>query len=224
MKHGEVTEKGRSIRFSISTTSTTSTNSHNPFDVSITGVEDGIHVSSTTSTFSGQKSQILGLNVEERGGNVEETSTPSNAYVDKGYSSNVEVVEVFPSSPKTSESLLVACTTKPEEFAEQIRKAISNFDRSLASQVSRAIKDKLQLRKEVRAALTVEEFKEFWLLVTAGFAKGTRVKYVGDTKYAKQYEGLDLVVDAIDAHFRIACRKPDGSFTTWMKPEELEKL
>jgi hypothetical protein len=224
MKHGEVTEKGRSIRFSISTTSTTSTNSHNPFDASITGVEDGIHVSSTTSTFSGQKSQILGLNVEERGGNVEETSTPSNTYVDKGYSSNVEVVEVFSSSPKTSESLLVACTTKPEEFAEQIRKAIANLDRSLAIQVTRALKDKIQLRKEVRAALSVEEFDDFRLLVTAGFVKGMRVKYVGDSNYAEQFEGLELVVNSIDAHSQICCLKPDGSFTTWLKPEELEAI
>jgi hypothetical protein len=72
--------------------------------------------------------------------------------------------------------------------------------------------------------LTVEEFDNFRLLVTAGFVKGTRVKYVGDPKYAEQFEGLELVVDSIDAHSQIACRKPDGSFTTWLKPEELEKL
>jgi CRISPR-associated protein Cmr3 len=226
MKHGEVTEKGRSIRFSISTTSTTSTNSHNPFDASITGVEVGIHVSSTTSTFSGQKSQILGLNVEERGGNVEETSTPSNAYVDKGYSSNVEVVEVFPSSPKTSESLLVACTTKPEEFAEQIRSAIANIDQPLAIQILNALKGKAKekLKEEVRSCLTIRENENFRLLVVAGLLLDMRVKYVGDAKYAEQYEGLELEVDAMDKFFQITCRKPDGYLTTRMKPEELQRL
>jgi len=226
MKHGEVTEKGRSIRFSISTTSTTSTNSHNPFDASITGVEDGIHISSTTSTFSGQKSQILGLNVEERGGNVEETSTPSNAYVDKAYSSNVEVVEVSPSSPKTSESLLVACTTKLEEFAEQIRKAIASIDQPLAIQILNALKGKAKekLKEEVRNRLTTRENENFRLLVVAGLLLDMRVKYVGDAKYAEQYEGLELEVCEMDKFFHITCRKPDGSFTTGMKPEELQRL
>jgi hypothetical protein len=34
-----------------------------------------------------------------------------------------------------SETLMLSCTTEPAEFAEQIRKAIANFDRSLAIQV-----------------------------------------------------------------------------------------
>jgi hypothetical protein len=110
----------------------------------------------------------------------------------------------------------------PAEFAEQIRKAIANFDRLLVLEITRALKDKIQLRKEVRVALTVEEFENFRLLVTAGFVKGMRVKYVGDPKYAEQYEGLELVVNSIDAHSQISCCKPDGSFTTWLKPEELE--
>jgi hypothetical protein len=119
---------------------------------------------------------------------------------------------------------MLSCTTEPAEFAEQIRKAITNFDRSLAIQVLRALKDKIQLRKEVRAALTVEEFDNFRLLVTAGFVKGTRVKYVGDPKYAEQYEGLELQVYSMDEYHQITCRKPDGYLTTRMKPEELEKL
>jgi hypothetical protein len=135
----------------------------------------------------------------------------------------VPVVHNSPPSEK-SESLLLSYPTEPEEFAQQIRKAIANFDRSLAIQVSRALKDKIQLRKEVRAALTVEEFENFRLLVTAGFVKGTRVKYVGDPKYAEQFEGLELVVDSIDAYSLISCLKPDGYLTGKLKPEELEKL
>jgi hypothetical protein len=72
--------------------------------------------------------------------------------------------------------------------------------------------------------LTVEEFDNFRLLVTAGFVKGTRVKYVGDPKYAEQFEGLELLVDSIDAYSQISCLKPDGYLTGKLKPEELEKL
>jgi putative DNA primase/helicase len=110
-------------------------------------------------------------------------------------------------------------------FVEQIRKAIANFDRSLAVQVTRALKDKIELKKEVRAALTVEEFENFRLLVIAGFVKGMRVKYVGDSKYAEQYEGLELEVYSIDEHSLITCLKPNGAgYTTRLKREELEKL
>ena len=113
---------------------------------------------------------------------------------------------------------------KPAEFAEQIRKAIANFDRSLAIEVTTALKDKIKLRNEVRAALTLEEFDNFRLLVTEGFVKGMRVKYVGDPKYAEQFEGLELVVDSIDAHSQISCLKPDGYLTGKLKPEELEAV
>ena len=130
---------------------------------------------------------------------------------------------ISPPSEKT-ENLLLSYLTEPEEFAEQIRKTIANFDRPLAIQVTRALKDKLELRGKVRATLTVDEFDNFRLLVTAGFIRGTQVKYIGDPKYAEQYEGLELKVHSMDAYSQIACLKPDGSLTTWLKPEELEKL
>jgi hypothetical protein len=28
----------------------------------------------------------------------------------------------------------------------------------------------------------------------------------------------------MDAYFEVCCLKPDGSFTTWLKPEELEAI
>jgi len=109
------------------------------------------------------------------------------------------------------------------EFAGQIRNAITTFDRSLAIQISRALKGKTELKKEVRAALTVDEFDNFRLLVIRGFIKGTRVKYIGAPKYAEQYEGLELEVYSIDEHSLITCLKPNGAgYTTRLKPEELE--
>jgi putative DNA primase/helicase len=114
----------------------------------------------------------------------------------------------------------------PAEFAEQIRKAIANFDRPLALEIEEALKGKAKakLRDEVKNALAPSETQNFKFLAKAGFLWGTRVKYVGDSKYAEQYEGLELKVHSMDAYFQIACLKPDGSLTTWLKPEELEKL
>jgi predicted house-cleaning noncanonical NTP pyrophosphatase (MazG superfamily) len=127
---------------------------------------------------------------------------------------------------KKSESLLLSYLTEPEEFAEQIRKAIANFDRSLAIQVWDGLKAKVKrkLREEVKSHLTARESENFKILVTVGFLLDMRVKYVGDPKYAEQYEGLELEVCRMDEYSLITCRKPDGSFTTRMKPEELEKL
>jgi hypothetical protein len=126
---------------------------------------------------------------------------------------------------KKSESLLLSYLTEPEEFAEQIRKAIANFDRSLAIQVWDVlkVKAKRELRAEVKSQLTAIENENFKLLVVAGFLQGMRVKYVGDPKYAEQYEGLELEVYSIDEYFQITCRKPNGAgYTKRLKPEELE--
>ena len=132
---------------------------------------------------------------------------------------------ISPPSGK-SESLLLSYLTEPEEFAAQIRKVIANIDQPLAIQILNALKDKAKekLKEEVRKCLTVRENENFRLLVVAGFLLDMRVKYVGDAKYAEQYEGLELEIDAMDKFFRITCRKPDGYLTTRMKPEELEKL
>jgi hypothetical protein len=123
-----------------------------------------------------------------------------------------------------SERLLLSSLTEPVEFAGQIRKAIANFDRPLALEITKALqgKAKAKLRNEVKNALSPSESKNFKLLAKAGFLQGTRVKYVGDPKYAEQYEGLELEVYSMDEYFQIACLKPDGSLTTWLKPQELE--
>jgi CRISPR/Cas system-associated endonuclease/helicase Cas3 len=133
--------------------------------------------------------------------------------------------DTFAFASDNAESQMLSCTTKPAEFAEQIRKAIANFDRSLAIQIWDALKAKAkrELRAEVKSQLTAIENENFKLLVAAGFLQGMRVKYVGDSKYAEQYEGLELEVYSIDEYFQITCRKPNGAgYTTRLKPEELE--
>lgn len=57
----------------------------------------------------------------------------------------------------------------------------------------------------------------------ANYARGEQVQYVGQ-RYKDQYSDLFLVVDEIVYDGRslaVACRKPDGSFTTWLNPDEL---
>jgi CRISPR-associated protein Cmr3 len=111
MKYGEVTQKGRSIRFSCYETSTSSTLSYNQDAASISSVDDNIHIASTSSTLSYQKHRNLAINVDERGGNVEETSTPLKPCPDKDLSFNVDDVEVFTPSTRIPESLMMSCTT-----------------------------------------------------------------------------------------------------------------
>jgi hypothetical protein len=114
-------------------------------------------------------------------------------------------------------------TTEPAEFAGQIRKAIADVDRSLAIKVWNALagKAKTKLRDEVKDCLAPSETQNFKLLAKAGFLQGTRVKYVGT---CEQYQNVELEVHSMDAYFQICCLKPDGSFTTWLKPEELEAI
>jgi hypothetical protein len=138
------------------------------------------------------------------------------------------VVTVVTNSPPSekSESLLLSYLTEPEEFAEQIRKAIANCDRPLAIKVWNALagKAKTNLRNEVKDCLAPSEAQNFKLLARAGFLLGMRVKYVGDAKYAEQYEGLELEVYSLDEYYLITCRKPDGYLTTRMNLDELRKL
>ena len=226
MKYGEVTEKGSSIRFSLTKTSTSSTLAHNPDRASITGVEYTLHSVSTPSTLIEQKHKIIADSVEECGGSVEVNLYTLKTSPDIDLRLSVEDVDVFTSSVETSHSLMMSCTTEPAKFVEQIKKAIANFDRPLAQEIEEALKGKAKakLRNEVKDCLAPSETRNFKLLAKAGFLQGTRVKYVGDSKYAEQYEGLELRVHSMDAYFEIACLKPDGSLTTWLKPEELEKL
>jgi hypothetical protein len=226
MKYGEVTQKGNSIRFSLTKTSTTSTVTQDLSLARLSSVEEGHHSASTTSTPTVQKTTILGSTVEDCGGSVEVNRHTFKPLRDNALGFSVEGVEVFSHSRENSESQMLSCTTEPIKFVEQIKKAIANFDRPLALEITKALegKAKAKLRNEVKDALAPSEAKNFKLLAKAGFLWGMRVRYVGDSKYAEQYEGLELEVHSMDEYFQISCRKPDGSFTTWLKPEELEAI
>jgi hypothetical protein len=224
MKHGEVTQKGNSFMFSLCSTSTVSTQTQNPYFASVTSVDDNIHTTSTTSTPSEQKYQNLDSSVDNCVRGVDNNVHTLKSTLDERSSFSVDTVDVFTPSSENAESQMLSCTTEPAEFAEQIRKAIANFDRWLAIQVWDGLKAKVKrkLREEVKSHLTPTENENFKLLVAAGFLQGTRVKYVGSR--FPDLDGLDMTVDNISPYSEIACRRSDGSFTTWLKPEELRKL
>jgi len=218
MRHGEVTTVKKSAFLTLTTTTVT-TVTQNPDTERVKPYHSASEPVTTVTTVNDADCGNCGTTVV--------TGLPqSKTLSDKALEATVvTVVTNLPLSEK-SENLLLSYLTEPEEFAKQIRKAIANFDRSLAIQVWDGLKAKVKrkLREEVKNHLTPTENENFKLLVAAGFLRGTRVKYVGDPKYAEQYEGLELEVYSIDEHSLITCRKPDGYLTTRMKPEELEKL
>jgi len=221
MKYGEVTTVKKSVSFTLITvpTPTYPTVASNPdtdrLQVSHSSLKPYPTVPTVNDADCGNCGITVGMDIPHPEPLPSKALDPTVGYV--GY--------ISPLSEKT-ENLLLSYLTEPEEFAEQIRKAITNFDQALAVQVEEALKGKAKakLRDEVKNCLAPNETKNFKLLAKAGFLRGTRVKYIGDSKYAEQYEGLELEVHSMDAYFQIACLKPDGSLTTWLKPEELEKL
>jgi plasmid maintenance system killer protein len=219
MKYGEVTSSGRNISFTLSPQSPTSPLSSKPYTERLESVPNPTITESPTSPLKASNGDEWGLNGDS-------VVPISKSLSSKGLKANGDYGDSKNHFSENSDFLMLGCTTKPEEFAGQIRKAITNFDQSLAIQILNALKGKAKekLREEVKSHLTYRENENFRLLVVAGFLLDMRVKYVGDSKYAEQYEGLELQVYKMDEHFQITCRKPDGYLTTRMKPEELEKL
>jgi CRISPR-associated protein Cmr3 len=217
MKYGEVTTVKKSVSLTLTTTTVTTV----PPNPDTERVKPDYSTSEPLTTVT----TVNETTVVNRSHTVVKGRLQSESLPDKVLKPTVvTVVTNLPPSEK-SENLLLSYLTEPEEFAEQIRKAIANFDRSLAIQVWDVLKAKAkrELRAEVKSQLTAIENENFKLLVAAGFLQGMRVKYVGDPKYAEQYEGLELEVYSIDEYFQITCRKPNGAgYTTRLKPEELE--
>jgi hypothetical protein len=227
MNYGEVTRKGQSILFSLTKTSPSSPVGWKQGPATVTGGDTHLPTVSPPSPLTNISSPFTQSSGEEWGGSGDTNLPTFKSLPDKDLSSSGEDGEVFTPLAETSQPLMLSCTTEPAEFAEQIRKAIKTFDRSLADQVWKALegKAKKKLRNEVKNALTPDERQNFKLLAKAGFLRGTRVKYVGHSKYAEQYEGLELEVLSMDEYFEITCLKPDGAgYTTRLKPEELEAI
>jgi hypothetical protein len=112
MKYGEVTQKGSSFIFSLCLTSTVSTPVHNLYTASITGVDNNIHTTSTTSTLTEQKHQILGVTVDDCGRGVDTNVHTFKSSLDMTLSSSVDTVDTFAPSSENSQPLMLSCTTE----------------------------------------------------------------------------------------------------------------
>jgi hypothetical protein len=229
MNYGEVTKKGRSIIFSLSPVSRLSRSVQNQDTASVTEGDNLIPFDSPVSRLSRFTEPDNEFSENKRDTNGIQTGYPIpfvKPLSGISFSLKGDKRDTFSFSSDEPESQMLSRTTEPAEFAEQIRKAIADVDRSLAIKVWNALagKAKTNLRNEVKDCLAPSEAQNFKLLAKAGFLLGMRVKYVGDAKYAEQYEGLELEVYSLDEYYLITCRKPDGYLTTRMKPEELQKL
>jgi hypothetical protein len=226
LNYGDITTQGQSILFSLTKLPPLPPVS---WEVDTARVTSGGNVNPSVPPLP-PPSNIFTPNLNSSGGKWGQSggnTTPTpKSLPDMGLNPSGGNGGNFSTSAETSQPSMLSCVTDPAEFAEQIRKAITDVDRSLAIKVWNALagKAKTKLRDEVKDCLAPSEAQNFKLLAKAGFLLGMRVKYVGDAKYAEQYEGLELEVYSLDEYYLITCRKPDGYLTTRMKPEELEKL
>jgi 5S rRNA maturation endonuclease (ribonuclease M5) len=218
MKYGEVTSNGRNISFTLSPRPHSSPLPSKPYVESV----ESVPIASTTESHS---SPLKATNGDEWGRNGDAEVPILESLPSKALSTKGDYGDSKNHFSENLDSVMLGCTTKPAEFAEQIRKAVTSCDRPLAIQVWDGLKAKAKrkLREEVKTHLTARESENFKILVTVGFLLDMQVKYVGDPQYAQQYEGV-LEVYGMDEYGQITCRKPDGYLTTRMKPEELQKL
>jgi 5S rRNA maturation endonuclease (ribonuclease M5) len=228
MKYGEVTQKGNSILFSLSPTSTVSTVAQSLYAASITTVDANVHTTyttSTTSTLSEQKHQISEATVDNCVRSVDTNVHTLKSSLDMPLDSSVDSVDVFTPSSKTSQPSMMSCTTEsvepPIALTDNMRSALVSTDREAARKVWMQVKNDKAAQENLKKRLTEEENINVRLLLNCGFIRGLRVRYIG-TKCADQYAGLELVVDDIDQYRQITCLMPDGSFTTWLDPKDLE--
>jgi hypothetical protein len=235
LKYGEITEKGRSIRFSLSKTSTSSTLAQNLDTASLSNVDASIHITSTSSTLNGQNFKNSRFNVDERGGNVEVSSTFSNPYPAKDLNDltvNVEDVEVFTSSAETTQPSMLSCTTESAELsdehqakilADKMRQAIASSNFEGAKKIVRQVGTSTsQLRGLFWQNLErTNEKNKARLLAFANLSEGTPVKYVGKIE---EYAEEKLTAYDADGFGGIACLLADGrGFTTWIPTRDLRK-
>jgi CRISPR-associated protein Cmr3 len=232
LKYGKVTEKGRSVCFSLDKTSALTAFAESPDGVSIPNavLERG---ASALTAFSTQEYEI---NADEtrtkRGRNADENRVLKPS-ADKDFNSNAVNADVFTHSPETSHPSMLSHTTEPIDFpdehqakilADQMRKAIAKSSYEDAREVMGQMNSSSpQVRALFVKSFSKEESLNIRLLKHCGLTQGAQVNYVG--KDIEQYVGEVLTLESINARNELACLRPDGKgYTTWLKPEDLRKL
>ncbi|MEG4397212.1 DUF3987 domain-containing protein [Microcoleus sp. BROC3] len=113
MKYGSITQKGSSISFSLTQTSTLSTPNQNAYSISITSVDSDVHTTSTTSTMSTQNLSVSGISVDKCGRGVDYNVHTLKSNVNKGSSLSVDSVDVFTPCLENSQPSNSPHTTAP---------------------------------------------------------------------------------------------------------------
>jgi len=229
MNYGEVTQKGNSIRFSLTKSSTPSTVAQNSSVARLLGVENCFYSTSTPSTPTAQEE----VTVEDCRGTVEANPLHLKPCPGMELKPTVESVEGFLHFPENSDSLMLSHTTEPAQFtdealastlADEMRQAIAKNNRKDAAEVIKQVANSAPgVSQFFFKSFTKEENLNIHLLRDYGVTKGTRVEYVG--KDIEQYAGEVLTVESINSRNELACLRPDGKgYTTWLKSEDLRKL
>lgn len=228
MNYGEVTQKGNSIRFSLTKSSTPSTVAQNPSVARLLGVEDCFYSTSTPSTPTAQEE----VTVEDCRGTVEANPLHLKPCPGMELKPTVESVEGFLHFPENSDSLMLNHTTEPAQFTDEalastlgdeMRQAIAKGSYENAKEVMKQVSASApQIRQFFFKSFSKEESLNIRLLKNFGLTKGTRVKYVGNIE---QYAGEVLTVESLNSQNELACLRPEGKgYTTWLKSEDLRKL
>ena len=162
LKYGYVTQKGLNFSFTLSPQSTVSTLGANLDTASVYQV----HSSELSSPHKSTVSENFDKSVDYCGLTVDYEPTPFKVLEGKALKSSVDSVDSKNHFLENSDSLMLSCNTKPEEFAEQIRKVIANSDRPLANQIWEFLRGKeFKVWKTVfRSCLTPSEGEAFKLL------------------------------------------------------------
>ena len=147
---------------------------------------------------------------------LEKTSTPSTVAEFEPESLTQQASIGVEESSTLSSTLSIA-------LPDEMRVALASADRVAARKVWNQVKGDKTAQENLKSQLTQDENINVRLLLNCGFVKGTRVIYVGQN-FAEQLEGKMLVVDGIDSHHGVCCKKPDGSWTTWLNKAELQKI
>ncbi|MEG4320179.1 MULTISPECIES: DUF3987 domain-containing protein [unclassified Microcoleus] len=224
MNYGEVTSKSQSILFSLTKTSPSSPVGCNRDTVSITSGDTSLPTVSPPSPLNNVPPPFIQPSGEEWGGSGDTNLPTFKSLPGRELRSSGEDGEVFTPSPENSQPSMMSCTTEKSPNVEAVIAKVKAA--KTWGQVQQAIGDDAELREQVKVALPKEENQRIGKLKMAAAVKtiGARVRYVGDNQASIEcYGGIDLVVDEVKTGYgiQIACKMPDGSFTTWFRPEEL---
>jgi len=113
LKYGEVTSEGRKITFILSPQSTLSTFAENPYTDKVYPV----HILKTVSPQSPQSPILEDFNVDESGLKVDYSVHIPKPLPNKGFSSNVDNVDLISPPSENTQPLMMSCTTEvtPED-------------------------------------------------------------------------------------------------------------